>query len=186
MRCMTPYFVCKSSLRRGRAMILLCLLPLILGCATHSPARYYTLDMRPAGMASPSHSFQVTRFQVAQALSRDEIMIKMSPTEVEYYATDRWVAHIGELVARKLQVELEQENPVPGTSKLEVSGTIHAFEQVDTPSGAEVYVALEIVVRKPTDSRHATPRFQRRYQENRATEAPGPAETVAALSRVLE
>ena len=186
MKAMTPSEASKPILRRGPGLLLLCLLPIFIGCVTHSPARYYTLDMRPSGSVTPPHAFQVERFQVAQALSRDEIMIKMSPTEVEYYATDRWVAHIGELVARKLQVELEQENPDPEAPKLEVAGTIHAFEQVDTPDGAEVYVALEIIVRKPTDSRHALPRFQRHYRENRPTAGPGPVDTVTTLSRVME
>ncbi len=165
-----------------------CLLVMLVlttsSCATRPPARYYTLDMSHSAQAQPAFNFNVERFRVAQALSRDEIMIKTSPTEVEYYATDQWVANIGELVARKLQIEMgprHGERP-----ELVIMGTIQAFEQLDTPDGTQVQIEIDIEVRDSISSRYVAPLFQHRYRDVRSAENNNPASAVRALSAGLE
>ena len=171
-----------------RRYVLMGLLVLLVvttsSCATRPPTRYYTLDMRYSAQAQPAFNFNVERFRVAQALSRDEIMIKTSPTEVEYYATDQWVANIGELVARKLQIEMGPRKEE--RTDLVIMGTIQAFEQLDTPDGTQVQIELDIEVRDSISSRYVAPLFQHRYRDVRSAENNNPASTVRALSFGLE
>ena len=67
-----------------------CMAPLMLllaGCATTVPQfRYYTLDMAPGAAISAPVQLGRVRIDVNEALSRPEIMVRTSPTSVEYYA----------------------------------------------------------------------------------------------------
>ena len=163
-------------------------LPLLLilgaGCA-HSPEpRFYTLDMTPSGKAIPSCNIEVERLRPHDALTRVDLMVKTSPTQIEYYALDRWAATLSELVPEKLRAEFGPH--VNGRRTLVLSGTILAFEQVDTEEGAKAHVKLDLELRNEQDSRYAAPLLQKVYEIAVPAGQPAPAEVVRALSAGLE
>ena len=118
---------------------------LLPACASAPKVDYYTVSMEPSGRARPTVDLKVERLQTTDALSRSQILIATSPTTLDYYATDLWAAGVGEMVQLKLQTELGA--PVDGRTRFLLSGTVLAFQQVDTPGGADALARLEIEVR---------------------------------------
>ncbi|MBI4557075.1 MAG: membrane integrity-associated transporter subunit PqiC [Candidatus Hydrogenedentes bacterium] len=153
------------------------------GCVTAKPPRYYTLDMRPSGTVAPPCKVVFERLAPAESLARREILIKKSPTEIEYYALDRWAADLGELVLEKLASELAKPRDLSKT--LVVSGTILSFEQVDISSGAEAHIKLALDFRAPNASRHQAPAFAKVYELNTPMSSATPADASLALSQGL-
>ena len=160
------------------------LLVLGAGCA-HSPEpRFYTLDMTPSGKANASCNIAVERLRPHDALTRVDLMVKTSPTQVEYYALDRWAATLSELVPEKLRSEFGP--PEGGRRAFILSGIILAFEQVDTAEGAQAHVKLDLELRNEGDSRYGAPLLHKVYEIAVPAEQPAPAEVVRALSAGLE
>ena len=155
----------------------------LVGCASAPKISYYTLDMAPSGQAKPAHNLVVERFRTSEAVARSQILIHASPTEVDYYATDQWVAGRGERVQQKLAAEFGQ--PVEGRRTLIVSGTVLACGQVDRQAGAEAAMTLQIAVRDAAGKRYREPLIDRTYTATRTASAD-PASVVAALSRCAE
>ncbi|MCC6694809.1 MAG: membrane integrity-associated transporter subunit PqiC [Candidatus Hydrogenedentes bacterium] len=154
------------------------------GCAHAPEPRFYTLDMTPSGKAAPSCNIEVERLRPHDALTRVDLMVKTSPTQIEYYALDRWAATLSELVPEKLRAEFGA--PVAGRRTLVLSGTILAFEQVDTEEGANAHVKLDLELRNEGDSRYAAPILQKVYEIAVPAGRPAPADVVRALSAGLE
>lgn len=153
-------------------------------CAHVETPRYYTLDMTPSGTAPARCNVTVERLRPSDALTRNDILIKKSPTEVEYYALDRWVSGLGELVSEKLGIEFGA--PKAERETVVVSGQITAFEQVDTGEGAEGHARLALEVRAEKDGRYGEPLLKKTYDTSVRMERAGPAAAVHALSRALE
>ena len=123
-----------------------CALALLVaaGCTTTPDINYFTLDMRPAADAAPGVNIKVRRISVAEAIATKDIFIQISPIEVEYYATDQWVAGLDELVADKLRAEFGSAQPDKSTVQLEAE--LKIFGQADVPGGAEARVRLDVVL----------------------------------------
>lgn len=153
-------------------------------CAHVETPRYYTLDMTPSNTAKATCNVSIERLRPSDALTRNDILIKKSPTEVEYYALDRWVSGLGELVSEKLGIEFGAARADLET--VVVSGQITAFEQVDTPDGAQAHARLALEVRSEKDGRYGEPLLKKTYDVSLKTEGAGPSPTVHALSRALE
>jgi uncharacterized lipoprotein YmbA len=154
-----------------------------IGCASAPQPRYYTLDMAPSGALASRYNVHVDRLRPHDALTRNEILIKKSSTEVEYYALDRWVQGLGELVTEKLNAEFGAKTNDRET--LVVSGEILAFEQVDTPDGAESHIKLDLSIWPDGVSRYDKPLYSKTYETRVPTPRPTPGATVEALSRGL-
>jgi len=154
------------------------------GCATPPAPRYYTLDMSPSGNAGAPVNIDIQRLRESEALARKDILIKKSPTEIEYYAAEQWAATLGELVRQKLDAEFG-----PGADKrqtLVLSGTILDFGQVDTPGGAQAHVRLALEFRPADASLHAPPLFKKTYDVHLPAKSSTPQDVVVALSEGLE
>lgn len=167
----------------GQGCAVLLVLAALAGCATAPPRNYYTLDMTPANGQS-ALNLVVDRIRTSEALSKREIMIKKSPTEVEYYATDLWAASLDELVTQKLQAEfgtLEPSRPV-----LRLVGTVLAFEQIEEKGHAETIARILLQFRAEKDSLHAPPRLERVYEVRSPLPESNAGAAVEALSRALE
>ena len=63
-----------------------------------------------------------------------------TPTRIEYYATDHWVAGVGELVQRKFQTEFGPHED--GRPTYVVSGKVVALEQVDRAGTTEARMSV--------------------------------------------
>ena len=155
----------------------------LVGCASSPPPRYYTLNMEPSGGATVPCNIDVERLRPSEPLSRKEILIKTSPTEIEYYASHQWAANLGELVKEKLESEFGQD--LDDRKTIVISGTILAFEQIDVPGGAEVHIKLEVEFRPEGAGRHEAPLAEKRYEIRARTQTTRPGDVVKALSHGL-
>jgi len=161
-----------------RTWFALALAPLLAACASVPDYRYYTLDMTPhAGVDVPLYVEQV-RISVNEAIGKPEILIRTSPTRIEYYALDRWAGGLEEQVAEKLKAEFDTAS---GDSlPVSLFGRVMAFEQVDTPSGAEGRVKLEMTASA------AGGEFTKTYAHSVPAGASSADSVVEALSRAME
>ena len=157
---------------------------LLSACASAPRIHYYTISMEPSGQARPTVNLEVERLQTTDALSRNQILIATSPTTIDYYATDVWAASVGELVQLKLQAEFGP--PAEGRTTFQVSGMVLAFEQVDTPGGADALVRLEIDVRDTSAKKFDPPVLSKTYEARRPAASASASAVAAALSKCLE
>lgn len=163
----------------------LCLaLVALCGCASAPKIDYYTLSMESSGRVQSELNLAVGTFRTTEALSRSQIMILTSATEIEYYATASWAGGIAELVQQKLTVEFGP--PKDGGRTLAVSGTVLACEQVDVAGGAEASMKLRVVVRDPESTSDRRPVHDKIYAAARPASAANPGAVVRALSLCAE
>jgi len=167
-----------------RSLGLVAVLALAAGCAGSPPTRYFTLDMTPSGTCRPRFNLTVDRLRPSEALSRREILVKKTATEVEYYASDEWVAGVDDLVREKLESEFGPA--VEGRATIAVSGTILAFEQVDTAQGARTHIKLRLAFHKPGASRYEEPFLRKVYETGDPAKEATPKALAEALSQGLE
>jgi uncharacterized lipoprotein YmbA len=97
---------------------------------------------------------------------------------------DHWAANLGELVTQKLQSELGTSDSAKPT--VVVSGTILEFSQVDTASGAEAHIRLELAARPEGTSAYREPLLRKVYEARSTAGAVSPGAIVQALSSGLE
>lgn len=151
------------------------------GCTTATPVRYYTLNMIPSGNPPAAVNIVIDRLRSVESLARKDILIKKTPTEIEYYASDQWAAGIDELVTEKLIEEFG--TPSDQQRTLILSGVIQAFEQVDTPGGALAHAKLSAEFRK---DRYGDVLMTRVYDATAAVDSSSASAVVAGLSKCLE
>jgi uncharacterized lipoprotein YmbA len=161
--------------------IVLCI---VSACASAPKIDYYTLGMEGSGQARPQTNLVVERLVTTEALGRSQVMIQVSATRVEYYATDQWVSGLGGVVQRKLAAEFGP--PVAGRKSLTVSGTVLACEQVDVAGSAEAWMKLGIVIRDPEKPRYETPLLEKNYEARLSVPKSNAAAVVNGLSRCAE
>ncbi len=161
--------------------IVLCI---VSACASAPKIDYYTLGMEGSGQARPQANLVVERLVTTEALGRSQIMIQVSATRVEYYATDQWVSGLGGEVQRKLAAEFGP--PVAGRKSLTVSGTVLACEQVDVAGSAEAWMKLGIVIRDPEKPRYEAPLLEKNYEARLSVPKSNAAAVVNGLSRCAE
>ncbi len=124
------------------AGVIMVLDTLLSGCASVPQYRYYTIDMTPRAELTPPVRIEGVRiFTINQALQRPEIMIRTSPTQIEYYAIDRWASGLEEQIAEKINTEFASASS--DLQLFNITATLMAFEQVDTPAGPEVLVSRD-------------------------------------------
>lgn len=170
--------------RTSTRLIAAATLTLLAGCAS-TPAKYYTLDMRPSGGATAGVNILVDHIRVSDALAGKNIHIQQSPTEVTFYAAEQWTAPIDELVREKLAAEFG--DPQPGRRSLALSGTVTAFSQVDVDAAsADAVVRFQAALREAGASRYEKPLLDRTYTATQRAAAPAAADVVIALSRCIE
>ncbi len=164
--------------------VLSTVLCVLSACASAPKIDYYTLGMEASGQARPQANLVVERLQTTEALGRSQIMIQVSATRVEYYATDQWVSGLGGEIQRKLAAEFGP--PVAGRKSLTVSGTVLACEQVDVADGAEAWMKLGIVIRDPEKPRYEAPLLEKNYEARLRVPKSNAAAVVNGLSRCAE
>lgn len=162
----------------------LLLTALAAGCASAPNPNLYTLDMAPSAHAGSPVNITVGRLRIAEALQNKRILIKKSPTEIEYYAAAQWAAGLDELLAEKLSVEFGPA--APARTAYFISGTLLAFEQVDTPGGGEAHVKLHLEIRKEGTSYYSPAALAKDYDARVEVAEPTAGGIVASLSTCLE
>ena len=158
---------------------------LCAGCVSTPAPEYFTLNMEPSGKVHlQKYNVDVDRLLPAEALERNQILIKTSPTQVEYYERAMWVERLDALVREKLQSEFGPDQDSRPTLRL--SGDILAFEQVDTKAGADALLKFNLEFRKDSASPYDMPLFSKTYELRLAASAKSPGAVVQALSQGVE
>lgn len=155
-----------------------------LGCASTPDPDFYTLDMSRSENVMPELNIDVQRIRSSEAVGREGIMILTSPTQIEYYALDRWVANVGEMVAEKLSTEFGA--PKLGRDTVQLNGDVLRFGQVDTDTGADADIRLSIVATSSEGRRGQPPILDKIYEKRIPASSKTPAAVVEALSRGVE
>ncbi len=156
---------------------------LAAGCLSTGPNQYFIVDMTPSGEAAAPYRIEVDRLVPVDQLIPNEILYMPSDTEVAYYSDALWAASLGDIVAEKLEAELEAD---AGAPVLLLSGELQRFNRVDTPEGTKVHVRIEARLRPEGTSRYDEPLTQGVYEAMEPAASESPQEIVRALSRALE
>ena len=160
------------------------LIACIAGCLSVPEPNYYTLDMRASGRVDAPFLLESVRIRPGEAVSRREIMIRTSPTEIEYYATQLWAADLGEQLREKFKSEF---GPTEAPAAIvHIEGDLLAFEQVDTKNGADARVKLDLLVTIDSNNGGEPRSFSKIYETVVTAEAQAAPAIVEALSRGLE
>jgi len=167
-----------------RAVVVVLAIAAGIGCATSPAPRYYTIDMQPSHKARAACNIDIGRLRPTEALARNDMLIKKSATEIEYYAADRWASNLGELIREKLETEFGR-NPEAEKTVL-VSGDILAFEQVDEATGASARIKLDLEFRTEGAARDDGPVLRKIYELTAPAKDQTPGAVAEALSRGLE
>lgn len=170
----------------GRAVALAATMGVLMaGCLSSSPPPdLYTLDMRYSGTPEPPLDITVGLISVAEPLMQKNILIKKSPTQVEYYAVGQWAGSLDEMLREKLETEF---GPTSATTRtLVLTGELLAFEQVDLPEGAQAHLKLEAEIRETNKSRYTEALLKKLYDISVPTESADPNGIALALSRAVE
>ncbi|MBI2423695.1 MAG: membrane integrity-associated transporter subunit PqiC [Candidatus Hydrogenedentes bacterium] len=150
----------------------------LAGCAS-TPQRFFTLDMAPSAQRT-GVNIEIQHIRVADPLLGKQLLIRKSPTELEYYAVGQWASQLDELLTEKFYAEFGPRTA--GTPALHLSGWLQAFEQIDLPGGgAEAHIKLTLVFRDPVRSRTEPPLLEKTYE----LRAPAPAAEAAAVAETL-
>jgi ABC-type uncharacterized transport system auxiliary subunit len=128
------------------------------------------------------NAIEIERIKATDALTRGAILIKLSPTRSEYYASDQWLSRVDEQVTEKLKAEFG--SPKEGRPTAVVTGLLVACEQVDLPDGAEGHVRLDVTFSR--DATRAVALAKRSYEARERANGTDPDAVVAALSRAVE
>lgn len=157
----------------------------ISGCLSSSPPpELYTLDMRNSGAPASTVGISVGLINVAEPLMQKNILIKTSPTQIEYYAVGQWAGGLDEMLREKLETEFGPRSAKERT--LVISGNLLAFEQIDVPEGAVAHVKLDAALHEAGKSRYSDALLKKIYDVTVPTETADANGIATALSRAVE
>ena len=164
---------------------------LVSGCGTKASNDTFDLSLTPAGTGPSARNRQILIPEPAalKSLDSEQVVIRVSPSEIQYLARSQWGDRLPRLVQSKLVEAFENSGRLGGVGKpgqglaidYQVVTNIRAFE-VDT-SGADV-ARVEISV-KILNDRNGTVRAQQVFSANAAVSGSDNRAFIAALDRAF-
>ncbi len=162
---------------RGAAIILPLTAALLAGCGT--TAKNDTYDLSAASVDGTGPSAKNKQILIAdptalKALNSEQIVIRVSPSEIQYLARSQWSDTLPRMVQSKLVEAFENSGKLGGVGKpgqglaidYQVVSDIRSFE-IDAASGNKAVVEISV---KILNDRNGTVRAQQVF---RATAAAG-------------
>ena len=156
----------------------------LLGCVTTPKTHLYSLDMTPSGKVHPATTIHIESLRASEMLARRNLLIRKTPTEVEYYAEACWASAVNELVSQKLQAEFGDE--IKKTHTVLVWGTLLECGQEDRPEGIQAHLRMQLAFRYEGASRYDTPLFEKTYDIHKPVSPAMPSKVAMALTQCLE
>ena len=173
---------------KGSALTLGLVLTLLSGCGTGSVPDTYDLSAMTADTGAPARHRQVlvTEPTAVKALDSDQIVVRLSGSEIQYLAKAQWADRLPRLVQARLVQALENTGKLAGVGKPgeglaiddQIVTDIRAFEIVGG-SGAVARVELSV---KLLNDRNGAIRAQRTFHADTPA-GSGNASFVKALDR---
>lgn len=175
----------KTGLVRGMALVMLGLL--VSGCAGKANNDTYSLSASPvvAGPASTGKQILVPEPTALKALDSDQVVTRLSGSEIRYLAQSQWSDRLPKMVQAKLVQAFENTGKVGGVGKpgeglaidFQVITEIRAFE-IDTAGGNRAVVEIFV---KILNDKNGTVRAQRAFRATQSVSGGGNPAFVKAL-----
>lgn len=166
------------------------MLGLLTGCGTASVPDTYDLSAMASDVTAPAKHRQVlvTEPTAMKALDSDQIVVRLSGSEIQYLAKAQWADRLPRLVQARLVQALENTGKLSGVGKPgeglaiddQIVTDIRAFEIVGG-SGSVARVALSV---KILNDRNGAIRAQRTFEAS-VPAGTGNASFVKALDRAF-
>ena len=161
-----------------------CFTLVVLGCVTTPKTHLYTLAMAPSGKVHSAVTIHIESLRASEMLARRNLLIRKSPTEIEYYAGAHWASAVNELVTQKLQAEFGDE--LMDTRTALMWGTLLECGQEDYPEGIQAHLRMQLAFRYEGTSRYDTPLFEKTYDVKAPVSPATPDKVAEALTQCLE
>jgi ABC-type uncharacterized transport system auxiliary subunit len=141
-------------------LLMLTLLPALVGCGRMRYPAYYTLNLPgppdPAAPESVRTSIAVREFQSPGYLRQGPIVYRSTPEEIGFYEYHRWAADPRQLVTGAVIDRLRASGRYSMVStyngrpdnEYTFSGRLEKLEEVDSPTGVKVEVAMSAQITK--------------------------------------
>jgi uncharacterized lipoprotein YmbA len=175
------------------------LLATLAACA-HVPAtHYYVLQSRQKDAGSPGMPDAGTRpvigvehFEVDPPYDQDRIIYRIGEdsSEIGYYDYHRWAAPLSRMLPGIVASALGDSTSAlvlePAATKRDydaiLDGRVRAFEEIDTPSGPQVEIRIELILR----TRDGAPLWARTVGGRRALQTKSVGDLVSLMRSLLE
>lgn len=175
------HLVLRRSWIRGAAFILPLTAALLAGCGT--TAKNDTYDLSAAAVDGTGPSAKNRQILIAdptalKALSSDQIVIRVSPSEIQYLSRAQWSDTLPRMVQSKLVEAFENSGKLGGVGKpgqglaidYQVVTDIRSFE-IDAASGNQAVVEISA---KILNDRNGTVRAQQVFRATATAGADNP------------
>lgn len=171
-------------------------LMLVVGCASTTEMRYYTLGDGGSSATSAADSarptIRVERLVVAEPYSDRRIVYRPSAIEVAYWEFQRWAEPPDKMITARLASNLSASGLFQSVDSFPYSweradmvlrGVVLAFEEIDGEDGwyGHVEMFLELVDRDAEESLWSS-----RFEAERKAERKDPDAVVEALAGALD
>ncbi|MFN7101724.1 MAG: ABC-type transport auxiliary lipoprotein family protein [Pseudorhizobium sp.] len=177
-----------GSLRPAALVVLPLVAALAAGCGTKANNDTFDLSITPSssGPAARGRQILVPEPTALKAIASEQVVVRVSPSEIQYLANSQWGDTLPRMVQSKLVAAFENSGRLGGVGQpgqglaidYQVVAQIRAFE-VDT-SGADV-ANVEIFV-KILNDRNGTVRAQRGFRASVPVSGTENRDFVAALN----
>lgn len=178
-------------LRPAALMVLPMVAALAAGCGTKANNDTFDLSITPSstGPSARGRQILVPEPTALKSIASDQVVIRVSPSEIQYLAESQWSDTLPRMVQAKLVAAFENSGRLGGVGQpgqglaidYQVVAEIRAFE-VDT-SGADV-ANVEIFV-KILNDRNGTVRAQRAFRATVPVSGTENRDFVAALNNAF-
>lgn len=180
-----------GSLRPAALVVLPLVATLAAGCGTKANNDTFDLSVTPSstGPAARGRQILVPEPTALKSIASDQVVVRVSPSEIQYLAESQWSDTLPRMVQAKLVAAFENSGRLGGVGQpgqglaidYQVVAEIRAFE-VDT-SGADV-ANVEIFV-KILNDRNGTVRAQRAFRASVPVSGTENRDFVAALNNAF-
>ena len=177
---------------------------LLAGCSitqSKQEVHYYALSLPSANTASAttaqttassasSASLVVRPFTAQQPYSRDRMVYRSSPYQVNFYHYHRWVSKPADMVTTLTRRALQQSNlfstvyPTPDApADMRLGGVVRQCEEIDQPQSWQAVLSIDVWLSR---SRNASPFWFETYTATQQAAKRNPAAVAEAMSRNLQ
>lgn len=187
----------ENGLRRRRLLWGVVLLPLtgvgLAGCGT-APAKNDTFDLSAASVVETRAQARKRQILIAdpsalKALDSDQIVVRVSASEIQYLAKSQWSDRLPRIVQSKLVEAFENTGRIGGVGKpgqglaidYQLVTDIHAFE-IDTTDADRAVVEISV---KLLDDRNGTVKAQKVFSASVPAAGMSSPSYVRALDRAF-
>lgn len=174
-------------MRFGRLLLPLALLLGLAACQSSADSDTFGLSAGPVveGPSARNRQILITEPQALKALDSEQVVVRVSGSEIRYLGGSRWSDRLPRLVQAKLVESFENTKKFGGVGKpgeglaidFQVVSEIRAFE-IDTAGGDKAVVEISV---KILNDRNGTVRAQNVFRGSRAVSGTTNADFVEAL-----